>query len=73
LSTQQVKIFLGARVNGIRATRPVHRKSKTLIIIEGLNGKALKEVGRWSSAATLVSDSNAAHGERIDDGNVEGD
>jgi hypothetical protein len=28
LSTHQVKIFKGARVNGIRATWPVHRRSR---------------------------------------------
>jgi hypothetical protein len=32
------------------------------VSVEVLNGKALKEAGRWNAVENLVSDSNAARG-----------
>jgi hypothetical protein len=37
-------------------------KSATVISVEGLNGKALKEAGRWNTVTNRVSDGSAAHG-----------
>jgi hypothetical protein len=38
------------------------KKSKIEICVEGLNGKALEEAGKWNTVASLVRHGSAAHG-----------
>jgi hypothetical protein len=38
------------------------KKSALVISVERLNGKALKEAGRWNTVAIFLSDGNTAHG-----------